>query len=82
MAARYQLISGLLAVVGQPNAQLTASFSRHACTALLSLSMLQVSGSAGEQLQTQLSDACARLLSSVSKLASKGGVSTIMTATW
>lgn len=79
-AANYQLINGLISVLDKADGQVTASFSRHACCALLSKSLFQTNGASSQQQQVQLANARMLLLDGASKLVSKGSVRSWSTA--
>jgi hypothetical protein len=83
LTASVHLINGILTQLGKDE-PVTASFARHACSALHSRPLFTVTAGAGaahkQQQQAALSDACSKLLDAVGRSMTKGPVSIGMTA--
>lgn len=76
VTASCQLINGLLLHVEKSDVRLTPAFSRHACAALLSKPLLQAALACNSQQQQHLVDTSDRLFTAVTKLVTRGSVST------
>jgi hypothetical protein len=83
LSASVHLINGIVNQLGK-NEAISASFARHACSALQSRPLFTVTAGAGaahkQQQQTTLSDACSKLLDAIGRAITKGPVSIGMTA--